>query len=159
MTIYEEYEKAYGKKHNRKTISGKIVGSSKCVGFCKYSEHAGFLTQQNRKEHNCIGKRCNYYVPKEKTNYTNNIIISAPNYSNDILTLARALSKDDAIFIAKVNRNSLFEYSIEFFSLTNENILDKYTKAIRDYFGVEIELKQKDYDYDVCIRLMLQKEV
>jgi hypothetical protein len=102
---------------------------------------------------------CNYYVPKEKTNYTNNIIISAPNYSNDILTLARNLSKDDAIFITKVNRNSLFEYSIEFFSLTNENILDKYTKTIRDYFGVEIELKQKYYDYDVCIRLMLKKEV
>lgn len=159
MTTYEKLEKAYGNNHNRKTISGQIVGSNRCVGYCKFKEHAGFLTQQNRKEHNCIGKGCNYYVPKEKTNYTKSIVISAPDYCDDILKLAQSLTKDDAVFITKVIRNGLFEYSIEFFSITNERVIEKHIEAISDYFGVEINLKQKNYDYEICVNLMLQKEV
>lgn len=159
MTTYEKLEKVYGNNHNRKTISGQIVGSNKCVGYCKFKEHAGFLTQQNRKEHNCIGKGCNYYVPKEKTNYTKSIVISAPNYCDDILKLAQSLTKDDAVFITRVIRNGLFEYSIEFFSITNERVIEKHIEAISDYFGVEINLKQKNYDYEICVNLMLQKEV
>ena len=155
----KKLEKVYGNNHNRKTISGQIVGSNKCVGYCKYKEHTGFLTQRNRKEHNCIGKGCNYYVPKEKTNYTKSIVISVPNYRDDILKLAQSLTKDDAVFITKVIQNGLFEYSIEFFSITNERVMEKHIDAISDYFGVEINLKQKNYDYEICVNLMLQKEV
>ena len=159
MTEYEIITKRYGTIHRNRCIDGNVTGQSCCVGYCKFKEHAGFLTQQNRKEHNCIGKGCNYYVPKEKTNYTNSIIISAPNYCDDILKLAQSLTKDDAVFITRVIRNGLFEYSIEFFSITNERVIEKHIEAINDYFGVEINLKQKNYDYEICVNLMLQKEV
>ena len=75
------------------------------------------------------------------------------------MKLAQSLTKDDAVFITKVIRNALFEYSIEFFSITNERVTEKHIEAISDYFGVEINLKQKNYDYEICVNLMLQKEV
>ena len=50
----------------RRCIDGKITGSNKCVGYCRYMGHPGFLTEKNRKEHDCLGKGCHYYVSKKR---------------------------------------------------------------------------------------------
>ena len=50
----------------RRCIDGKITGSNKCVGYCRYIGHPGFLTEKHRKEHDCLGKGCRYYASKEK---------------------------------------------------------------------------------------------
>lgn len=50
----------------RRCIDGRITGSNKCVGYCQYLGHPGFLTEKNRREHDCLGKGCRYYVPKVK---------------------------------------------------------------------------------------------
>ncbi len=65
-TLYGYYEKQSRSVYSRRTIDGKTVGCSKCVGYCSYDEHTGFLTQKLRKQHNCIKKRCDYYIGKKK---------------------------------------------------------------------------------------------
>ena len=50
--------------HHRRCINGKITGCGNCVGYCNYSGHPGYLTKELRKNHNCIKKGCNYYIPK-----------------------------------------------------------------------------------------------
>ena len=65
QTPYQQLEKQYGSGVNRRLINGVTTGCGKCVGFCKYQEHPGFLTKDLRREHNCIGKGCFYYVPKK----------------------------------------------------------------------------------------------
>lgn len=67
LTLYEQYEKQSRTVHSRRCIDGKITGSNNCVGYCKYSEHSGFLTTKQRKEHKCIEKECFYYIAKERT--------------------------------------------------------------------------------------------
>jgi len=52
--------------HHRRCIDGKITGCGNCVGFCQFRDHPGYLTKELRKEHNCIKKGCNYYIPKVK---------------------------------------------------------------------------------------------
>jgi hypothetical protein len=47
-------------------IDGRRTNCGNCVGYCRYAGHEGFLTRQQRKEHNCIVKRCDYYLPKPK---------------------------------------------------------------------------------------------
>lgn len=53
--------------HTIKCINGRVTGSNKCVGYCQYEGHPGFLTKELRKQHNCIGKECYYYIQKRKT--------------------------------------------------------------------------------------------
>lgn len=50
--------------HHRRCINGKITGCGNCVGYCKYNGHPGYLTKELRKQHDCVKKDCNYYVPK-----------------------------------------------------------------------------------------------
>lgn len=63
---YVYYDKIYSSSYNRRCIDGKITGCGNCVGYCTYIEHSGFLTKQQRQEHNCIKKNCFYYLPKPK---------------------------------------------------------------------------------------------
>ena len=64
---YSYFDNKQKQTHNRRTIDGSITGCGKCVGYCQFSEHSGFLTREQRKEHNCIGKGCHYYLSKPKT--------------------------------------------------------------------------------------------
>ncbi len=57
-------------KHIRHCIDGTKTGCGKCVGYCTYYEHTGFLTDSLRKKHNCLKKGCRYYVPKDKASIT-----------------------------------------------------------------------------------------
>ena len=42
---YEYYDKR-ADKHARRCIDGSMTGKSKCVGYCTYTGHEGFLTEK-----------------------------------------------------------------------------------------------------------------
>lgn len=67
---YEWFEKQSKSKYVRKCIDNRTVGSNKCVGYCNFEEHRGFLTRKLRKKHNCIKKKCHYYIQKNKSTNT-----------------------------------------------------------------------------------------
>lgn len=68
---YSDYDKPYKSKFNRRLINGKVTNCGNCVGYCQCDEHPGFLTREQRKQHNCIFKECFHYLAKEKkTNET-----------------------------------------------------------------------------------------
>lgn len=56
-----------GNKYNRRCIDGTVTGCGKCVGYCTFYEHEGFLTKELRKKHDCLRKGCRYYVARVKT--------------------------------------------------------------------------------------------
>ena len=62
---YQGFDRDEG-NHTRKCIDGTTTGSNKCVGYCRYDVHPGFLTAKLRKAHACVQKRCVYYLEKEK---------------------------------------------------------------------------------------------
>lgn len=67
---YSDYDKPYKSKFNRRLINGKITNCGNCVGYCQCAEHPGFLTREQRKQHNCIVKECFHYLAKEKKTNT-----------------------------------------------------------------------------------------
>ena len=71
QTNYSSFESKYTSPHRRRCIDGQITGCGNCVGYCTFHEHPGYLTQQLRKEHNCVKNNCFYYHPKEKYTQTN----------------------------------------------------------------------------------------
>lgn len=52
--------------HHRRCIDGTVTGCGNCVGYCQFRDHPGYLTKDLRKQHDCIKKGCNYYIPKSK---------------------------------------------------------------------------------------------
>jgi len=56
--------------HNKRCIDGSITGCGKCIGYCQFREHPGYLTKKLRKEHDCINKGCRYYIPKTHSTLT-----------------------------------------------------------------------------------------
>lgn len=76
MEIVQSYSTDYrrcdnppksGYNHTRKCIDGTVTSSNRCVGYCKYYGHTGYLTSKLRKKHDCIGKACRYYISKSNT--------------------------------------------------------------------------------------------
>jgi len=66
VNLYSLKEKTQSSPHHRRCIDGRITGSGKCVGYCEYEGHPGYLTKELRKHHDCINKSCHHYYPKEK---------------------------------------------------------------------------------------------
>lgn len=74
---YSSIEQTQKSPHHRRCINGQITGCGNCVGYCSFHEHPGYLTQQLRKEHNCIKKGCHYYRAKEKPTESQTYIAAA----------------------------------------------------------------------------------
>ena len=65
---YAAFDRSSGRDpYARRCIDGSHTGCNKCVGYCTYYEHRGFLTKELRKQHDCLKKGCRYYVNKEKS--------------------------------------------------------------------------------------------
>lgn len=52
--------------HRRRCIDGSVTGYGKCVGYCDFDGHPGYLTKELRKDHQCLAKECRYYLQKAK---------------------------------------------------------------------------------------------
>lgn len=83
LLVYSSTENAYHdyvtqtRDHFRlRCIDGHRTSCGNCVGYCRYSGHEGFLTRELRKEHNCLGKQCDYYLPKPRKKRRETIVIT-----------------------------------------------------------------------------------
>ena len=156
MTKYEYYESVSPSNINRRCINGRITGSGKCVGYCAYNGHPGFLTKNLRKEHNCIGKGCFYYIAKERTE--SEIAVTYIDHSLFILEEVRKhLKYSDSIYPVKVKRNSFDNYSVCYVTISSERIPDRLPKKLSDDFGVNVNFERLNYDFDKCYELIMMK--
>jgi hypothetical protein len=52
-----------------KNINGTISDVEKRVGFCRHRIHLGYLTKRLMEEHECIEKKCPFFIKYEKNAY------------------------------------------------------------------------------------------
>ena len=60
-SLYREIEKKTIRDFNLRCIDGSIHGCGRCVGYCTYEGHEGFLTHDMQKKHKCLEKGCYYH--------------------------------------------------------------------------------------------------
>ena len=70
----------------RRCIDGNVTGRNRCVGYCNYENHPGFLTRSHLLAHNCEEKNCVYFAPQEKQAA---FVFSAPQPTKELLRLAQ----------------------------------------------------------------------
>ena len=139
---YSYFDSKQNQTHNRRTIDGTITGCGKCVGYCQFSEHSGFLTEEQRKEHNCIGKGCHYYLSKPKSeklktarrNTTNEII----QKSSEVISDFEGIKIIRAEEITKGGWNSIADLE----------------KLISSVLGQKAVMQRLNYDFEIAAQLI-----
>lgn len=149
---YALFEGRSSSKFTRRCIDGHITGSNKCVGYCQYEGHPGFLTGELMEKQNCREKGCAYFIPKPKREHE---IVTTDEMCPLILShCKKALANNEGVRIMDVKNTEFSQYTITYISITNENCFENYTAVAQDLFGIEISFVRLNYDFDVCVELL-----
>ncbi len=150
---YNTYDSMIKSVHSCRCIDGKITGSGNCVGYCRYSEHPGFLTRELRKNHNCIKKECRYFISKPKTKRENKIVI---DQSNAILHYIKENNLlPHGVRVIRVTCSPTNKYVAHYISITNDYDFINCNCAIKNSFDVEIVFENLNYSFETCASLLM----
>lgn len=154
LTLYEQYEKQSRTVHNRRCIDGRITGSNKCVGYCEYIEHSGFLTLEQRKQHRCIEKGCFYYINKERKLNRD----SAKKYDNAEVIVSKAndcIKEYEGLRVLQAIPDECGGWVIRYITITNDYPINKIKERISEKVGFVVKMERLNYDFDICVKLLL----
>ena len=150
---YDEYIDSLSINHTVKTIDGRKASSSKCIGYCSYHGHPGFITKEQRMHHNCTKNQCDYYIAKSARN---NHEQSFDTTENQIMHLVKEETSDiqgvKALRTTKTNNNT---YIVFFVTITNDYSFESCILAAYKTFGVSIIFYKLDYDYEKSAAIIL----
>ncbi len=136
----------------RRCIDGSVVGCSKCVGYCAFCEHPGFLTEKLRKKHDCLGKECFHYIakPAKEKHYTKTL-----NLSNELLSyVQKEIDLNEGLKVIRVELDQSNSYKAYFVAITNHFCLDRYVSSAKERFGANLVFERLNYDFEVCASLI-----
>lgn len=151
-SLYKQYEKQCHSKHERRCIDNSITGCNRCVGYCRYNEHPGFLTEKLRKQHNCIGKQCFHYVAKPKKENKPQLLV---NRASSILSMVhQVMCQNEYARVIRVENTEFKRYNAYYVSITNECDFDRYSLQIKDKLDVNVDFINLNYDFDKCVALL-----
>lgn len=154
-SLYEKYERQRDSKYNRVCIDGSVTGCGRCVGYCQFNGHPGFLTEKHLKQRNCIKKDCNYYIAKP--NKQKSQVTVQPDKSSLIFSLAQQqLAENEGVRIMRVENKEFNKYVIFFITITNDYSFQTLSSLISIDGKVEIEYIRLDYDFDTCVALVME---
>lgn len=149
---YEKFGSLDTSEHNCVCIDGTVCGCGKCVGYCQFSGHRGFLTQKLRKEHNCIKKNCIYYVGREKSRKTH---ISLTDKSSDLLEKARKASENiEGFRFIKAKQDDYFNYILYYVTITDCYDLEDISGNLENMTDCKYSFEKLDYSFDKCAELI-----
>lgn len=150
-SVYSEYEKHSPTTYTRKCIDGRITGCSNCIGYCQYEGHPGFLTAKHRKEHDCLGKDCFYYVAKPVKEKSARTI----DRSAEVLAIAQnVFAQHDGMKIVRAREESLSSWILSYVALFSDVAYISSLEQVMQKTGCTIQLERLDYDFDTCVRII-----
>lgn len=160
--LYNYYEKQAAKalpKYARRCIDGKVVGCSKCVGYCQYDGHPGFLTDKQRKEHRCLEKECFYYVQKSSTGRC-----KSQNVQNSTLTQIINSAKKYTAEFAEMKILSAYMDSddrcvLKYVTISNEYPISKVAATLTAEFELIVQFEKANLDFDTCVDIILGEKL
>lgn len=150
--VYEQFERKSSTKYNRKCIDGSITGCGSCVGYCRFYGHPGFLTHKHREQHDCVNKRCFYYIPKPKAKH----ISDDKDFERSLLNLVqKSVAGMDDLKIINVQKKDQ-TWIIGYITVFGGHVLSATEDALQKNIGVPIAMQKLDYSFDRCVELLLK---
>lgn len=149
---YLYYEKQENSSHNRRCIDGHITGCGKCVGYCQYVGHSGYLTQELRRKHDCLGKGCFYYLPKIKQKHQQKASDISPD---QIVTMASKLLEEyEGLRIMKADKVPKGGWLLKYVSITNAYSITSIELQLSTVLGQPTVMVDLNYDFEKAAKLI-----
>lgn len=147
--LYAYYEGKSRSRINRICIDGRVTGCGKCVGYCQYGEHPGFLTKDLRKQHDCVKRKCYHYVPKTKKE-KRQIKNQTGTYLDKIGGVLQPYEGMKVLGVDETDGGLILRY----ITITNGYSMEDLTEVLEERFGRSIIWRKLDYSFDVCAKLL-----
>lgn len=149
---YAYYDSKQKNPYNRRCIDGHITGCGKCVGYCTYEEHSGFLTERLCKEHNCIEKGCYYYLPKPKQE---RIPDKKTCISDDIVSVASKITESlEGMKVLRATQNGNGQWNIKYVTISDMYPIKRIENQISEAVGETVIMINLNYDFDLAAKLI-----
>lgn len=149
---YAEYKKGSPSAYARRSITGAVVGCNKCVGYCKYHGHPGFLTKEQRRQHDCLNKGCIYYVKKQKERRP------VPSVMKDrspfVLSQIQRFVTEEAVKVIRVKGTGFHEYIAYYITITKDYSFEECAAKLQREHGIAVSFENPNYDFDTCVNLL-----
>ena len=150
--LYDRYDKKIPSGTGRRCIDGSVTGRNKCVGYCQYCGHPGFLTQKLRDDHQCREKQCCHYVEKQARAKAKAV---CEDCSEQILAAAkRELGQMEAVKPIRVTRTDFKSYVVFYVSITKEDPLCACEEKLSAEFDVDVTFSRLAYDFEICAAML-----
>ncbi len=151
---YRVIDKRFGSVTNKRCIDGRITGSNKCIGFCNYADHPGYVTSEIAQKHMCFEKGCGYFIQKTRE------LVCAPQKENgDIYSkiVESVYEQCNAFEGMKIINHKISGNKIVFYYVTISKeyrfdmIVQSFDKAL---FGLEIEFRVVPCEYTDAVNII-----
>lgn len=153
VSLYCEVEKRTIKNYNLRCIDGSIHGCGKCVGYCCYDGHTGFLTAELQTEHQCIEKGCFYHHPKpvkQRRSHADNVSLQ-----KEVLSIAQgATFAMEGLRIIRVAVPSSTSCVVYYAAIAMYDI-SVVAEKIAASTGCQVVMKQIPCDFDTAVALVM----
>lgn len=153
ISLYREIESKTARNFNLRCIDGSIHGCGKCVGYCTYDGHSGFLTAQMQKEHQCIEKGCFYHYPKprgQKRLHDDNKSLQKKVFS--AAQVATAAMEGLRVIRVSVEPN---QNCVIFYAAIAEYDILPVAEKVTASTECQIRMEQIQCDFDVAVALVM----
>ncbi len=148
---YAYFDGLHSNPHRRRCIDGSITGSGKCIGYCQFSEHLGFLTESLCKKHQCIEKDCHHFLPKQHQSHT--ITNKEPRPTEVVLIASELLSALEGIKVLRADKSS-DGWKLNYITITNSYSIEEIEKSISDTIGENVTMVKLNYDFDTAVKII-----
>lgn len=155
QSLYKEMESRTIQNFNLRCIDGTIRGCGKCVGFCSYERHSGFLTAQMKQEHKCREKGCFYYCakpsPEKREKHKGCAIQSC------ILTAAKtATAEMEGLRVLRVAAEMNGEYTVYYVAIAGYDVA-QVEAIITEVTGYQAHMRKIACDFNVAVSLVVDR--
>lgn len=152
-SLYREIEKKTIRNFNLCCIDGSVHGCGKCVGYCSYKGHTGFLTPEMQKARQCVEKGCYYHHSKpatQKRMHDNNKVLQ-----KRILSIAQAAA--EAMEGLRVTRVAIKanSYCVVYYAAIASYDVSSVAEEIAANTGFQICMKQIPCDFNVAAAIVM----
>lgn len=156
-TSYSEYEKRCGESHNRKCIDGTITGCGKCVAFCRYWQHPGYLTDKLRNEHKCVEKGCFYYISKSKHKNPKKSLSSDDCEKRVIEAAELETYEMEGVRIMNAVQSEDSGWTVYYVAIADYE-LEVTSEAVSERVGIKVQFQKLDYEFEIAANLVMNKK-
>lgn len=154
-SLYREVERKTVRNFNLRCIDGSIHGCGKCVGYCAYDRHAGFLTAEQQDEHQCIEKGCFYHSSKPKARRS--LQDNNKSLQRRILLIAQdATAAMEGLRVIRVAVEP-DATGVVYYAAIAEYDVAPVVETIAASTGHQVTMKQISCDFDVAVALVMSQ--